>query len=114
MSSPETDSRSLQKAKVRRPRQTILMVRVTSKVRYIPLSQEDETAMRWLQYAIDLLGDPELPIRTETPKNFSILMPSQIPARKQTLAISVSEIGYDTGSVQVRNATVCTYTESYR
>jgi len=90
------------------------MVRVTSKVRYIPLSQEDETAMRWLQYAIDLLGDPELPIRTETPKNFSILMPSQIPARKQTLAISVSEIGYDTGSVQVRNATVCTYTESYR
>nr|QNO41759.1 hypothetical protein CNIJDLFC_00005 [Methanosarcinales archaeon ANME-2c ERB4] len=77
-----------------------------SKVRYIPLSQEDETAMRWLQYAINLLGDPELPIRTETPRNFSISIPSQIPARKQTLVIGVSEIG-DHGSVQVRNATVC-------
>jgi parallel beta-helix repeat protein len=78
-----------------------------SKVRYIPLSQEDETAMRWLQYAINLLGDPELPIRTETPRNFLISMPSQIPARKQTLVISVSEIGHDNRSVQVRNATVC-------
>jgi parallel beta-helix repeat protein len=78
-----------------------------SKVRYIPLSQEDETAMRWLQYAINLLGDPELPIWTETPRNFSISMPSQIPARKQPLVISVSEIGHDPGSVQVRDATVC-------
>jgi parallel beta-helix repeat protein len=78
-----------------------------SKVRYIPDSQEDETAMRWLQYAINLLGDPELPIWTETPRNFSISMPSQIPARKQTLVISVSEIGHDPGSVQVRDATVC-------
>ncbi len=77
-----------------------------SKVRYILDSQEDETAMRWLQYAINLLGDPELPIWTETPRNFSISMPLQIPARKQTLVISVSEIG-DHGSVQVRNATVC-------
>jgi parallel beta-helix repeat protein len=78
-----------------------------SKVRYIPLSQEDGNAMRWLQYAINILGDPELPIRTDTPRNFLISMPSQIPSRKQTLVISVSEIGHDHGSVQVRNATVC-------
>jgi len=78
-----------------------------SKVRYIPDSQEEGDAMRWLQYAINLLGDPELPIWTETPRNFLISMPSQIPVRKQTLAINVSEIGHDHGSVQVRNATVC-------
>lgn len=78
-----------------------------SKVRYIPLSQEDGDAMRWLQYAISLLGDPELPIRTDTPGNFLISMPSQIPARKQTLVIGVSEIDHDNRSVQVRNATVC-------
>ena len=63
--------------------------------------------MRWLQYAINLLGDPELPIWTETPRNFLISMPSHIPARKQTLVISVSEIGHNNRSVQVRNATVC-------
>ena len=78
-----------------------------SKVRYIPLSQEDGDAMRWLQYAINLLGDPELPIRTDTIGNFLISMPSQIPARKQTLEISVSELDLDNRSVQVRNATVC-------
>ena len=82
-----------------------------SKVRYIPDSQEDETAMRWLQYAINLLGDPELPIWTETPRNFSISMPSHILARKQALVISVSEIGHDPGSAQVQvpiqDATVC-------
>ncbi len=73
-----------------------------SKIKYIPDSREDGDAMRWLQYAINLLGDPELPIWTDTPKTFMIDKPSAIPARSQMITIDVSENGEP-----VRNAVVC-------
>lgn len=71
-----------------------------SKAKYIPDSQSDGPK-RWLQYAINLLGDPELPIWTDTPESFSVLKPSHIPAEQQTLVINVS------GSGSVEDAVVC-------
>ena len=74
-----------------------------SKIRYIPDSQEDGNAMRWIQYALNLLGDPELPIWTGTPENFSVAKPLHIPAEQQTLVINVS--GSSPGPAQ--DAVVC-------
>lgn len=80
-----------------------------SKVTYIPMSREDGDAMRWLQYAINLLGDPELPILTDSPKTFAVGQPSAVPACsscgcQQTVTITVSEDG---SGAPVPNATVC-------
>ena len=43
-----------------------------SKMMYISSSQEDGNGMRWLQYAINLLGDPELPIWTASPRRLNV------------------------------------------
>jgi hypothetical protein len=75
-----------------------------SKVAYIGQSQVDGTGMRWLQYAINLLGDPELPIWTDTPQNFLINKPSVISANiSQELIIQV----LNETTEPVQNATVC-------
>lgn len=74
-----------------------------SKVAYIGQSQQDGDGMRWLQYAINLLGDPELPIWTNSPQNFTINKPSVIKADiAQELIIQVLN-----GTEPVQNATVC-------
>jgi len=76
-----------------------------SKVAYIGDSQEDGTGMRWLQYAINLLGDPELPIWTDMPKKFTINKPSAITAdTSQEIVIQVLNA---TETEPVQNATVC-------
>jgi len=73
-----------------------------SKIAYIGQSQQDGNAMRWLQYAINLLGDPELPIWTETPRNFTINKPSEITANiTQEIVIQILN------DTPVQNATVC-------
>ena len=73
-----------------------------SKIAYIGQSQQDGNAMRWLQYAINLLGDPELPIWTDTPRNFTINKPSEITANiTQEIVIHVLN------DTPVQNATVC-------
>ena len=74
-----------------------------SKIRYIPDSLEDGNAMRWIQYALNLLGDPELPIWTSTPENFTVAKPFHIPAEEQTFIINVS----GSGTVSVQDAVVC-------
>jgi hypothetical protein len=74
-----------------------------SKAMYIGQSQQDGDAMRWLQYAINLLGDPELPIWTDPPRNFTITKPPEITAdTAQELVIQILN-----GTEPVENATVC-------
>ncbi|HID20700.1 MAG TPA: hypothetical protein EYP28_07205, partial [Methanophagales archaeon] len=74
-----------------------------SKLAYIGQSQQDGNGMRWLQYAINLLGDPELPIWTNTPQNFTINKPSVIMANvSQEIVIRVLH-----GTEPVQNTTVC-------
>ncbi len=78
-----------------------------SKVAFIGDSQEDGTGMRWLQYAINLLGDPELPIWTKIPQNFTINKPSEITANiTQEIVIQVLN------GTPVQNATVCIMKDS--
>ena len=73
-----------------------------SKVAYIGQSQQDGNGMRWLQYAINLLGDPELPIWTVTPRNFTVNKPPEITANvTQEIVIRVLN------DTPVQNATVC-------
>lgn len=43
-----------------------------SKIVYIQDSQNDSDGMRWIQYSLNLLGDPELPIWTEEPKELNV------------------------------------------
>ena len=74
-----------------------------SKLAYIGWSQEDGNGMRWLQYALTLLGDPELSVWTDLPRHFTINYPPALAAdRLQELRIQVLE-----GSEPVEGASVC-------
>ena len=74
-----------------------------SKITYISQSSDDGDGMRWLQYAINLLGDPELPIWTDIPKNLTVDHPSMISPGRNIVTVRVTSSGGD----PVENATVC-------
>ncbi len=42
---------------------------------------------RWLQFGINLLGDPELPVWTEDPQTMSVIYPAEIAPGNQTIYI---------------------------
>jgi len=50
-----------------------------AKASFIPLSQS-ENVYRWHQYEVNLLGDPELPLWTDTPAALNVSHPDSLPA----------------------------------
>jgi len=60
-----------------------------SKSRLVPISQTD-SYMRWCQYELNLLGDPEMPVWTDTPESLTVAYPQAIPLRPCTLSVEVS------------------------
>jgi len=73
-----------------------------SKVGFIPESENDG-AERWLQYALNLLGDPELPIWTEAPENLVVTHPSEVLTGPRQVTVMVK----DNDGNAVENALVC-------
>lgn len=73
-----------------------------AKAVYVPFSAQ-ENVYRWCQYEITLLGDPEMPVWTDTPAELTVDYPPAIPQAKQTVAIQVTD-GYDE---PLEGATVC-------
>jgi len=71
-----------------------------SKSRLVPISQTDRY-MRWCQYELNLLGDPEMPVWTDTPESLTVAYPQTIPLRPCTLSIEVTSSGKP-----ISNATV--------
>ena len=73
-----------------------------SKIEFIPESENDGDE-RWLQYALNLLGDPELPIWTEVPENLVVTHPSEILTGPRQVTVMVK----DNDGNAVENALVC-------
>jgi hypothetical protein len=51
----------------------------TAKAHYAPRSQQ-ENVYRWHQYQVTLLGDPEMPLWTRTPRAMTVRYPDHLPA----------------------------------
>ncbi|MDQ7797522.1 MAG: C25 family cysteine peptidase [Candidatus Edwardsbacteria bacterium] len=72
-----------------------------AKASYIAQSRE-ENVYRWHQYDVNLIGDPEMPIWTDTPGTLELAYPQMIPAAACQVRINVSS---DTHPLE--NALVC-------
>ena len=72
-----------------------------AKAHYIPRSRQ-ENVYRWHQYQLNLLGDPEMPIWTDTPELLSVYYPDTL---QNGMEITVTV--RDSDGVPVKNALVC-------
>jgi hypothetical protein len=76
-----------------------------AKVFYVPKSRQ-ENVYRIHQYQVNLLGDPEMPIWTDTPGTLHVVHPSEIPEGQVTFEITVSD-----GQSPIESALVCLTSE---
>jgi hypothetical protein len=79
------------------------------RVHFIPYSGE-ANVYRWHQYQINLLGDPEMPIWTDTPHHLVLDLPSQVPVGPTVVRVTVRDSA--TGC-PVPNALVCAWHDDY-
>lgn len=73
----------------------------SAKAHFIPYSHQ-ANVYRWHQYQINLLGDPEMPIWTDTPGVLTVRHPEQLPIGSKSLIVTVSE-----GLTPIPDALVC-------
>jgi hypothetical protein len=59
-----------------------------AKAAYVPFS-EGENVYRWHQYEVNLLGDPEMPLRTDDPAALSVTCPDSMTAGASVFDVSV-------------------------
>ncbi|MCR4437636.1 MAG: C25 family cysteine peptidase [bacterium] len=72
-----------------------------AKAYYAPFSRQ-ENVYRWCQYEITLLGDPEMPIWTDVPRELTVDCPATVPTGEQEFAVRVLD-----GGQPVKGASVC-------
>ncbi|MBN2282017.1 MAG: T9SS type A sorting domain-containing protein [Candidatus Marinimicrobia bacterium] len=77
-----------------------------TKAFYAPLANQ-ENVYRWCEYEINLLGDPEMPVFTEIPKELVVTFPHKISAGQQQFSIFVTDSIHP-----VSNCTVCLMQEN--
>jgi hypothetical protein len=63
-----------------------------TKAHYVPLARQ-ANVYRWCMYQLNLLGDPEMPIWTDTPRELTAIFPAEIPADSSRVSISVLDAG---------------------
>ncbi|MCD4655193.1 hypothetical protein K8T06_14825 [bacterium] len=68
---------------------------------FIPQSQE-ANVYRWVQYSLNLMGDPELPVWTQEPISMTVDHPARISSETQSISVWVLD---DTGAVS--GALIC-------
>jgi len=73
---------------------------------YVPYSAQ-ENVYRWCEYQVNLLGDPEMPIWTDTPKTLIVDNPTEISVGESFCSINVTD-----GSLPVSEALVCLMQEN--
>jgi hypothetical protein len=71
------------------------------KAYYIPRSRQ-ENVYRWHQYQINLLGDPEMPVWTDTPQALSLYHPDTLQN-----GMEITVVVRDNQGKPVKNALVC-------
>ncbi|MBN1551737.1 hypothetical protein JW979_09720 [bacterium] len=76
------------------------------KAYFAPQSRE-ENVYRWIQYCLNLLGDPEMPIWTDTPGYFTVDCPDSVGSAGSIIPVWVSN-----ESDAIENARVCLYREN--
>ncbi len=72
-----------------------------SRVYYIADAQQ-ENDYRWIEFELNLLGDPELPLWTDTPQELIVDYPDTIPGGQSQLTVTVTS-----GSSPVEGSLVC-------
>ena len=72
-----------------------------AKAFYVPFAQQ-ENVYRWCMFEINLLGDPETPLWTDTPGILSVIHPLEINTGESVIIVTVSDNGK-----AVENARVC-------
>ncbi len=79
------------------------------KAHFIAFSR-DRNVYRWHQYQLNLLGDPELNVWTDIPKNLQVLYPPSVPENGGTIRVIVKD-----GDRPLKGARVCLWksTELY-
>lgn len=80
------------------------------KVHFIPYSRE-ANVYRWHQYQLNLLGDPEMPIWTDTPRSLVLDLPSRVPVGTTIVRVVVRD---SLTGRPVPNALVCAYQDDYQ
>jgi hypothetical protein len=83
------------------PAPHIGQVLALSKVYFIAHSR-DANVYRWHQYQLNLLGEPEMMIATDSLKNLMVYYPSTIPLGENRIVITITDNG-----MPLRNALVC-------
>jgi len=73
----------------------------SAKAHFIPYSHQ-ANVYRWHQYEVNLLGDPEMPIWTDTPGVLTVRYPRQLPVDSRSLTVTVSD-----GPIPIPDASVC-------
>jgi hypothetical protein len=74
-----------------------------SKAYFIPYSRE-RNVYRWHQYELNLLGDPEMMVRTALPESITVAAPQSIPTGSTNILIAVRN---KSSAEPVKNALVC-------
>lgn len=69
---------------------------------YVPRSRQ-ENVYRWCEYEINLLGDPEMPIWTDTPQNLMVEHPDSIPIGESLFPVTVNSSPLSEASVCLMN-----------
>ncbi len=73
---------------------------------YIPRAQQ-ENVYRWCEYQINLLGDPEMPIWTDTPESLIVVHPDSVPTGESLFLVTVMA-----NSSPLSGALVCVMNQS--
>ncbi len=73
----------------------------TAKSVYVPYSAQ-KNVYRWCEYQVNLLGDPEMPVWTDTPHTLIIHHPDELPLGNTFCSITATD-----GSQPVKGALVC-------
>jgi hypothetical protein len=73
-----------------------------TKVHFIPYSRE-ANVYRWHQYELNLLGDPEMPLWTDRPRQIVLTVPPSVPAGPTRLQVTAR----DSSGAAIDSALVC-------
>lgn len=74
-----------------------------AKIEHIPQARQ-ENVYRWCMYETNLLGDPEMPVRTDLPQTFAVQHPAAIPTEGGEYTFTVTN---EDNTAPVAGAMVC-------
>jgi len=71
-----------------------------ARTKYVPEAKQDDSCFRWLMFGMNLLGDPEMPVWTDTPQKLTVQ--AKADQKQGTVAIRILN-----GETPVPGACVC-------